>query len=64
MEYAFTIDTNIDPPSCLPAYLSKEGLIDVTLVWHTFRVYLDPKTGITHNGAAYYEEAKQYGRAT
>lgn len=55
------IDRSESPPSCLPSWLDKSNLVDITIVGDAFRKYFDPKTGSIHDGVEYYERAKKMG---
>jgi hypothetical protein len=47
-------DTSDWPHSFLPANIDRTGWVDVTAIGDSWRKYLDPATGVTHDGAAYY----------
>lgn len=54
----YVIDHSEFPPSCLPSYVSRGSLIDITRVGDLWRRYLDPYSGQEHDGAVYAAEAQ------
>lgn len=54
---AYLIDNTTFPPICLPMHLDRSDLHDITKIGDPWRVYLDPTTGKTHDGAVYAEKA-------
>ena len=58
-EAFYEMNIDLSPPSFLPTALDKSRLVDVTQPYHAFRVYLDMRTGDTHDGAVYFQRAQE-----
>lgn len=52
------MDYSTTPPTCLPKDVFSGELVDITAVGDSYRVFLDPQTGVTHDGAEYAEMAR------
>lgn len=46
-------DYSTTPPTCLPEGLSTVSLVDITTIGDSWRVFLDPETGVIHDGNEY-----------
>ena len=46
-------DYSTTPPTCLPEGLSTFSLVDITTTGDLWRVFLDPETGVIHDGSEY-----------
>ena len=54
----FTIEHDgFGPPICLPAYMDRSNLLDITRVGDSYRRYLDAQTGVIYDGAEYVRRA-------
>lgn len=58
-EPMYEVDHSTMPPSCLPTHLDRSSLVDITKLSDSWRVYLDTRTGQTHDGAVYAEEMRR-----
>jgi len=57
IEYQYEIDVTLNPMSCLPCYLDKSNLRNITDIADTWRKYIDVSTGQIHDCEVYYNMA-------
>ena len=54
MTSGYEIDIGLNPPSCLPTWLDRSNLKDMTCIGDQWRKYIDTRTGEVHDGTLYY----------